>query len=113
MRLYPRSWPQRHSAGLEALLDESPATLATVVDVLRGAVGVAHSHAHRQARLWAVAVLILALGEVVSIRLGATRNLLWPPTSPLRGVLLAVTFAPLLVVGLHGQRERFERRSVR
>ncbi len=37
MRLYPRHWRARYGAELEAVLEQTPATPAAVLDVLRGA----------------------------------------------------------------------------
>lgn len=94
VRLYPRAWRRRYGAGLEALLDEMPATPAVVLDVVRGAAG-AHVRQRRSAAVWCAAAVVTAAAEALSLRAGVTANLVWPPTDPVRALFLLVTLAPV------------------
>lgn len=92
-RLYPRAWRRRYGAGLEALLDEMPATPALVLDVVRGAAA-AHVQQRRSTVVWIVAAMATVAAEVLSLRAGVTANVVWPPTDPVRALFLLVTLTP-------------------
>jgi len=49
VRLYPRAWRQRYGAKFEALIEQQPLNLVSILDVLRGALD-AHRMAWRQRR---------------------------------------------------------------
>src|SRR5690606_28617362 len=85
VRLYPRAWRRRYGAGLEALLDEMPASPAVVLDVVRGAAG-AHVRQRRSAAIWLVAAVATVIAEILSLRAGVTANLVWAPTDPERAL---------------------------
>jgi hypothetical protein len=93
VRLYPRTWRRRYGAGLEALLDEMPASPAVVLDVVRGAAR-AHVRQRRSAAVWLVAAVATVMAEVLSLRAGVTVNVLWAPTDPVRALFLVLTLAP-------------------
>ena len=93
-RLYPRAWRRRYGAGLEALLDERPATPAVALDVVRGAAS-AHLAQRTTAAIWLVAALATVVADVASLRAGVTANVLWAPTDPVRALYLALTLAPV------------------
>lgn len=94
VRLYPRAWRRRYGAGLEALLDEMPASPAVVLDVVRGAAG-AHVRQRRSAAIWLVAAVATVIAEILSLRAGVTANLVWAPTDPERALFLLLTLAPV------------------
>ena len=93
VRLYPRTWRRRYGAGLEALLDEMPASPAVVLDVVRGAAG-AHVQQRRSAAVWLVAAVATVVADALSLRAGVTVNVLWAPTDPVRALFLVLTLAP-------------------
>jgi hypothetical protein len=94
VRLYPKAWRRRYGAGLEALLAEMPATPAVVLDVVRGAAGT-HVRQRRSAVVWFVAAVATAAAEALSLRAGVTANVVWPPTDPVRALLLLMTLMPV------------------
>ncbi|CAO5157669.1 conserved hypothetical protein [Frankia sp. AiPs1] len=97
--LCPRQWRARYGDEFASLLQDTPLTLAAVIDVLRLVLGL-----HHQARPWlaqiAGAVLTTAAMEAAAVRAELTDNILWAPTTPLRALgLVAVLMPTALVVG--------------
>lgn len=93
LALHPRAWRTRYGEEYRELLEVSPLTPRTVIDVLLNAVR-QHDRAHpRRVRLVAAAFL-MALVEVAALRAGLTANLLWAPTTPLRAFVLLAALAP-------------------
>ncbi|WP_018500535.1 hypothetical protein [Parafrankia discariae] len=99
LALCPRQWRARYRDEFAALLQDTPLTLAVVIDVLRLAVGLRF-----RARPWiarfAGSVFATAVMEAAAVRTGLTDNILWAPTTPLRALTLVVVLTPTaLTVG--------------
>jgi hypothetical protein len=103
LALYPRRWRARYGDEFAALLEETPLTVAAVVDVLRHAVVLRLQARPRVAQI-AGSVLVTAAVETLASRAGLTDNILWAPTTPLRALALAAVLTPsALVARLRGQ----------
>lgn len=99
LTLCPRQWRARYGDEFAALLQDTPLTLAVVIDVLRLAVGLRF-----RARPWiaqfAGSAFATAAMEAAAVRTGLTDNILWAPTTPLRALALVAVLTPTaLVVG--------------
>lgn len=95
--LHPRSWRNRYGEEFRALLEDRPLTAATVLDVLRNAIG-QHARAHAAARRLMAALVLSAAVDVVAVRGHVTDNILWPPTSLVRALALAALLLPWMPV---------------
>jgi hypothetical protein len=99
LALCPRQWRARYGDEFAALLQDTPLTLAAIIDVLRLAVGL-----NLRARPWlaqiAGAVLATAAVEAAAVRAKLTDNILWAPSTPLRALALVAVLTPTaLMVG--------------
>ena len=96
--LRPRAWRARYGEEFRALLEDTPLTVAVVLDVLLHAAG--HHARARPATARAVGALALSvLIEIGALGQHLTDNILWPPTTLLRGLALAMlllAWAPLV-----------------
>ena len=97
LALHPKAW--RHEYGEEylAFLEQIELGPAAVADVIRHALTL-HAHARRCTLQFCAALAISALFEVVARRAGLTANIGWAPTTAARGLALAATVAPWLVL---------------
>ncbi|WP_322748833.1 MULTISPECIES: hypothetical protein [unclassified Frankia] len=97
LAMYPRQWRARYGDEFAALLQDTPLTLATVIDVLRHAVEL-----RLQSRTWLAqitkSVLATAALEVAAVRAGLTDNILWAPTTSLRALALVAVLTPTALV---------------
>lgn len=96
VRLYPKAWREEYGAGMEALLDDLPATPGNILDVVRAAL-VARARPHQLGLVWMAALVLFTVGQITSVRSGVTRNVLWAPTDPHRAAMLVLTVAPVLL----------------
>ncbi|RBY78821.1 hypothetical protein DQ238_12060 [Geodermatophilus sp. TF02-6] len=110
VRLYPRRWRERYGAEFAELLAVTRLTPVVVLDVVRAAARERWRSGSGGLRAL-VAVLLFALCEVQAARLGVTENVLWAPTTPLRGAALAVTVAPLAALAAWLLRRRVGHRG--
>ena len=90
--LHPRPWRAEYGEELRDLLSTDALSVEVVVDVLRN-VARQHLRARPLAVRVALALLLSAVVEVYAVRAGLTRNILWPPSSPARGLALAALLA--------------------
>jgi hypothetical protein len=100
--LHPRRWRAEYGEGFAALLDDTPLTARVVVDALRFA-AVAHRRERPRAFLALGAVAWFFVAESAAMRAGITVNVLWAPTTPLRGAALALLLVPLGHLGRAGR----------
>jgi hypothetical protein len=97
LAMHPRRWRARYGEEFAALLDDTPLTVAVVVDVLCHATGL-RLRAHPQLVRVAAAVLTTAAFEIIAVRAGLTDNILWVPSTPLRALGLVAVLAPSTVL---------------
>ena len=97
LALHPRAWRRRYGDEFRALLEASPLTLAVVLDVLLHAVR-QHARAHPATGRILGAVAVTVLVEVGAVHEHLTDNILWPPTTVLRALALAMLLLPWLPV---------------
>jgi len=93
VRLYPRRWRNVHGEGLAELLEQTQLSVGVVVDCVRGA-GDAHMRTRRPPLAVVLAVLWFELAEMIAIRTGVIANVLWAPTSAVRGLALVSALLP-------------------
>ncbi len=110
LAMYPKRWRARYGDEFAALLQETPLTLAAIVDVLRHAVGLRLQARPRVAQV-AGSVLATAAVEAMASRAGLTDNILWAPTTPLRTLALVAVLAPTVLVIGSATRRRVRRRD--
>jgi len=91
--LFPRAWRYRYGAGFADLLDHTPLSVDVVLDCLRSA-AMAHVRERCVPLALVAAVGWFAATNVVALRTGVTVNILWPPTSLTRGLMLVVALVP-------------------
>ncbi len=91
--LHPRDWRQRYGDEFAALLGDTRLTPRAVADTLAHGAGL-RVRAHATALLAAVAALVSVSCEIIAWRTGLSANILWPPTSPLRALVLAGAVTP-------------------
>ena len=89
LALHPRSWRARYGEEFRSLLEAGPLTMAVVLDVLRNAAR-QHGRAHALALHFSMALAVSVVVEVVAVGAHLTDNILWPPSTALRAVALAV-----------------------
>jgi hypothetical protein len=97
LRLFPRGWRERYGEEFAALLEATQPTAAVVLDVARAAVR-ERLRPGSAALQWVTALACSALCVAQADRLGITRNIFWAPSTPLRGVALAITVTPLALL---------------
>ena len=97
LALHPKAW--RHEYGEEylAFLEQVELGPAAVADIIRHALTL-HAHARRRASQFCAALAISALFEVVALPARLTANIGWAPTTVARGLALAATVAPWLIL---------------
>jgi hypothetical protein len=105
LRLYPKTWRNRHEDEFRALLDDYPMRWWVVADVIRQA-AVEQRRAHPAGFRALAAALAFAVADAIAVAYGITDNILWAPTTPVRALWLWVTVAPLIVAALPVVRER-------
>lgn len=99
LALHPRAWRARYGEEFRALLETEPLTARVVLDVLIGAVR-QQVRAHRVLVRVAVA-LVLSVGvEWVAVSGGFTDNILWPPSTGPRAMLLGALVLPWVLVAV-------------
>jgi hypothetical protein len=99
MALHPRRWRTQYGAELRDLVESGPVTAAVVIDTLRNAAR-QHARQHPVATRVIVALAASAAVEIVAVRAGVTDNILWMPSTPLRGAVLAALLLPWLPAAL-------------
>lgn len=93
LALHPRLWRERYGEEFTALLEDSPMTARTVIEVATHALG-AQAKAHVNGLLL-IAALIVSMSCHPALRLtGLTANILWAPSDLARGALLAGILVP-------------------
>lgn len=112
LALHPKAWREQYGEEFLAFLEQVDLGPAAVIDVLRHA---ARLHAQARPRVWQIcaAPVVSALFEVLALRLRLTANILWAPTTSPRGLALAATVAPWLVLLGAAITQRAQRRAAR
>jgi hypothetical protein len=108
LALYPRKWRARHGDEFAALLEDTPLTVAAVIDVLCHAIGLHLKARPRRAQIAGVALATAAV-EIMASRAGLTDNILWAPTTPLRTLALTAVLTPTALVAASAARRRIRR----
>ena len=111
LALYPRVWRRRYGEEFRALLETTPLTARTLLDVLRNAAR-QHTRAHGPVIGLLTALSLSCLVEVVAMNAHLTANILWPPTTALRTVALLGLLAPWVPVAADVVRVIRRRRLV-
>jgi hypothetical protein len=110
--LHPKAWRVQYGEEFLAYLEQVDLGPVVIVDVLRHAARL-YAHARRRAGQICAALVVSALFEVLALRLGLTANIFWAPTTSARGLALAATVAPWLVLLRAAVAGRAPRRAVR
>jgi peptidoglycan/LPS O-acetylase OafA/YrhL len=92
LALHPRSWRVDYGDEFRDVLADTPLTVAVIVDVLRNA-GRQHIRAHPLSTRLAAALALSVVVEMVAVHTHVTANILWPPTTPLRSLVLGALLA--------------------
>ena len=91
--LYPAKWRAEFGDEFAALLEDTRLTPRAVADVALQAAKL-HLAARRRLSL-VLAALLWSVGmEVIAVHNHLTANILWPPTTPARAVMLVAAFGP-------------------
>jgi hypothetical protein len=110
LALHPRAWRARYGAEFRELLEATPLTARTVLDVVRNALR-QHVRLHRQVCQVLAALVVSSLVEVAAVHAHETANILWAPTDPVRTLLLAAVLLPWVPVATSAVRTVRRRRA--
>lgn len=100
LALHPRAWRIRYGDEFRALLEDEALTMVVVLDVVCNAVR-QHVAAHLFALRLLVALALSVLVEVLTVRARLTDNILWPPSTAVRALALALLVLSWLPVARH------------
>lgn len=112
LALHPKAWRAEYGAEFRALLEDTPVSVRTVLDVLLNALRqrrVAHVRGLRVTAALCSSVVV----ELAAVHLGITENILWPPTSLPRACALVLLVLPWLAPAIDLRDAIARRRAAR
>lgn len=111
IKIYPKKWQRQYGVEYEAMLSDMETTPGIIIDVIKQAF-VLQVRFHKRLLLSVATLIVSGACDAISYKEHLTANILWAPTTLVRGVSLCVTLAPWigLAILLHRTSARYQER---